>query len=371
MHRDYKNENMILGIDKQHNIMIFIGNGFDISILQKYRKDKLVSSYSKFYDFLCYKEFNKDNLLFKKMSEDKTNGKENWSDFEESLNELLCASISSEDLNCALKEIQNMFLLFLNELVTPEILLKLNDDVLNHKWSINALAKFLGDLDREDFERMNFPSTTDHYHMYNYLFVNFNYTSLFDNYIQLDRYRFEPHPHKHVDTNFTFTPNPNGYLTTGSNERTLWSSFIMTDIIHPHGYQSIPRSLLFGIENVLSDNRCKQTNFNKSYWAQCNPKYKTYFSNTELFIIYGMSIGRSDSWWWNNIYDALQGGHSELIIYFFDKDNCYSKDYVKEKFLKVCNKDLDAESIAQIKEKIYVVLYNDQRKCEMFNLDTD
>lgn len=30
MHRDYKNENMILGVTKQHKIMIFIGNGFDI-----------------------------------------------------------------------------------------------------------------------------------------------------------------------------------------------------------------------------------------------------------------------------------------------------------------------------------------------------
>ena len=168
MHRDYKTENVILGIAKQHNIMIFIGNGFDISILQKYRKDKLVSSYSKFYDFLCYKEFNKNNLLFKKMCEDKNNGKENWSDFEESLNELLCTSISGEELNYALKEIQNMFLLFLNELVTPEILLNLNDDVLNNQWSINALSKFLGDLDSEDFERMNFPTTTNHYHMYNY-----------------------------------------------------------------------------------------------------------------------------------------------------------------------------------------------------------
>ena len=38
---------------KQHNIMVFIGNGFDISVLQKYRDDKLISSYSKFYDFLC------------------------------------------------------------------------------------------------------------------------------------------------------------------------------------------------------------------------------------------------------------------------------------------------------------------------------
>ena len=39
MHRDYKSENIISGIVKQHNIMIFIGNGFDISVLKKYRKD--------------------------------------------------------------------------------------------------------------------------------------------------------------------------------------------------------------------------------------------------------------------------------------------------------------------------------------------
>ena len=49
MYRDYKEEGQFLDVRKQHNIMVFIGNGFDISILQKYRDDKLISSYSKFF----------------------------------------------------------------------------------------------------------------------------------------------------------------------------------------------------------------------------------------------------------------------------------------------------------------------------------
>ena len=70
MFKNYKDEGYIRGIKEQNNIMVFIGNGFDISILKKYREDGLVSSYSKFYDFLCYKGFDKKNLLYKKMEED-------------------------------------------------------------------------------------------------------------------------------------------------------------------------------------------------------------------------------------------------------------------------------------------------------------
>lgn len=194
MFKNYKEEGQIAGIDKQHNIMIFIGNGFDISVLRKYRDDGVISSYGKFYDFICYKGIEKDNLLYKKMKEDKEIGKENWSDFECSLDELLKNDISIKKLEQALKEMQTKFLLFLNEIVTSEVLLKLNDDITKNEWGKKALSGFLGDLSQEDYEKMEFPGKTKHYHMYNYLFVNFNYTSLFDNYIYLDRYQFEPHP---------------------------------------------------------------------------------------------------------------------------------------------------------------------------------
>lgn len=366
MHRNYKKEGQFRGIMKQHNIMVFIGNGFDISILQKYRDDKLISSYAKFYDFLCCKEFNHDNLLFKKMNSDKEEGQENWSDFEESISKLLSESYPRDKIYDALKEMQSMFLLFLNKLVTSEILLKLNDDILNNHWGITALSEFLGDLDKESFEKIEFPSKTGHYHMLNYLFINFNYTSLFDNYIHLDRYGFEPHPYRTVDTNFSFIPNPNGYKKTGTNDETKWSSFIMTDIIHPHGYQNIPRSLLFGIEGDPKAPGSNRTTFNKSYWAQCNQKYKSYFDDTELFIIYGMSIGKSDSWWWDNIYHSLLNEKSELIIYFFDKDNTYSHEYIKDKFISACSASSNEEEKSKIKERIYVVKYNSETNLKMF-----
>ena len=369
MFKNYKDEGYIRGIKEQNNIMVFIGNGFDISILKKYRRDGLISSYSKFYDFLCYRGFDKENLLYKKMEEDKREYKENWSDFECSLGELLKSNISVKTLEESLKEIQTMFLLFLNEIVTPEVLLELNNDIQENEWGKKALEGFLGDLSRDDYERMSFPEKTDHYHMYNYLFVNFNYTALFDNYIYLDKYQFEPHPHKTVDTNFVFYPNPNGFNKFGIDERTRWSSFIMTDIIHPHGYQNIPRSLLFGIENNEYTSDRVLNRFNKSYWAQDNPKYKSYFDAVELFIIYGTSIGETDNWWWKNVYNSLSTKNSELIIYYY-KDRNITEDDVQKMFISACKiPQIFMQQIDKVKEKIYVVFYNENSSHKLFALN--
>ena len=372
MFKNYKDEGQITGITVQHNIMIFIGNGFDISVLKKYRNDGLVSSYSKFYDFLRYKGFDESNVLYKRMREDKFCRKENWSDFECSLGGLLQCNADANVLEDALKQIQSMFLLFLNEIVTPEVLLKLNDDIGRHGWGQRALSGFLGDLDKDDYEKMGFPNKTCHYHMYNYLIINFNYTSLFDNYIYLDKYQFEPRPHKTVDTNFKFYPNPNGYIKQGKNGNTIWSSFVMLDTIHPHGYQNIPRSLLFGIENESYTSNRVLNRFNKSYWAQSNQRYKSYFNDAELFIIYGTSIGETDNWWWGNIYNCLLHGDSELIIYFYDDERIEKdSDSVKQMFIDACNTGHSEAECAKVKEKIYVVLYNEEKTTKMFALKSD
>lgn len=365
---NYKEQGVISGVIEQHNIMIFIGNGFDISVLTKYRNDKLTSSYTKFYDFLCYKGFNKNNCLFEKMSKDKEKRKKNWSDFECSLGELIRSNVSIEELSDALKEIQDMFLLFLNEIVTPEILLSLSNDAAMHEWGKKALSGFLEDLCKEDYERMSFPEKTNHYHMYNYLFVNFNYTSLFDNYVYLDKYQFEPHPYKTVDTNFKFYPNPNGYKKLGMDDKTIWSSFIMMNTIHPHGYQNIPKSLLLGIEDENYISNRELNRFNKSYWAQNNQKYKSYFEGAELFIIYGTSMGETDSWWWKNICHALLTRDSELIIYYYNLDD-FEREYIKQMFIDACRTNFTEEEIWKIKEKIYVVLHDDKCNLKMFGLN--
>lgn len=366
---NYVEDDSFSSVNKQHNIMAFIGNGFDISVLRKYRQDKIVSSYSKFYDYLCYKDFDANNVLFKKMTEDKQNNKENWSDFEYSMGELIEERTSPQILNNALKEIQNKFSLFLNEIVTPDVLLKISEDAEVNEWGINALSYFLGDLGKDDYEKMRFPKTTDHYHMYNYLFVNFNYTSLFDNYIFLDKHQFNPHRFKTVDRNFQFYPNPNAYALERAGDGTIWSSYIMTNTIHPHGYQNIPRSLLFGIEDEKYASNLELTTFNKSYWAQNNQKYKKYFDDAELFIIYGASIGKTDSWWWKNIYNSISEKDSELIIYYYNNSD-YTSEQVKQLFIDSCKVDAEEEDILSVKERIYVVLYDDNSDNFMFGLNT-
>lgn len=62
MYKNYKTDGGLSGVKEQHNIMVFIGNGFDISILTRYRSDKLISSYSKFYDYLCYKYIRENEI---------------------------------------------------------------------------------------------------------------------------------------------------------------------------------------------------------------------------------------------------------------------------------------------------------------------
>lgn len=355
---NYVEDGCFKKLTKQHNIMVFIGNGFDISVLSKYRDDKLVTTYSKFYDFLRFKGFDEENLLYKKMSYDKIEGKEGWSDFECALGELIQEGINSERLDNDLNEIQNMFLLFLNEIVTPQILMKVSKDAEICKWGFNSLSRFLGDLKREDYLNFSFPKLTQHYDLYNFLFVNFNYTSLFDNYIYLDKSQFDPKKYKNIDTNFEFYPDPNLYNCDffKRKEQTVWSSYILTNTIHPHGYQNIPRSLLFGVEDEEFKKLKTLDKFNKSYWAQNDKKYSKYFDETRLFIVYGTSLGKSDCWWWKRIANSLLIADSELIVYYYSKE--YNTEDIKDMFIKACSVNYDEEQIKIIKNKIFVILYS-------------
>ncbi len=342
------------------NIIVFIGNGFDISVLKKYREDKLISSYSKFYDFLCYKNFNKDNIFLKKMKHDKYN-KDNWSDFENAIYSLK-NNYCIEDLQKDLEEIQKYFLLFLNEIVTPDILIKLNREAQENEWAKRTLQKFLADLPKQGYEKIKFPKRTYHHKKYKYTFFNFNYTMLFDNYIYLDKNQHTPEKHRTINTNFEFMPNPNSYnsLEHSFNENTQWSGRVSTELMHPHGNQSVPRSLLFGIENQT------EKVLNKSYWAEMDEKYDIYFNKKSLFIIYGSSIGKSDSWWWNKVYHSIEEFDSELIIYYYSREKDIKEDEIKDIFLNSC--DFDRTIDQKVKNNIFIVIYDNNDKLNAFSL---
>lgn len=262
---DYKNGKKYGGkhfnkIVAQNDIMVFVGNGFDIKILKKLNK-KILPLYQKFFDFLEYAECNKENKLFLKMKQDKGNT-ENWCDFENALYELIPTG-DLDELNEHLFELQTLFSMLLSNIVTTEVIKEIGSNATKYNWAINSLENILGDLDTDSLQNMNFSKNViknGHHQLFVFKFYNFNYTSLLDNYIDLDRQQFKPVIYKTSSNNFHFK----------INNDILYSNVIL-DIVHPNGIQSIPKSILFGYErkgyNEFTD---EDRFFIKSYWTRAD-----------------------------------------------------------------------------------------------------
>lgn len=349
-------KNIFEAIKKQHNIFVLVGNGFDISVLKKFKSGKMrgkTTSYIDFYDYISYFNLSSENnILYQKIKEDKILGKENWSDFENTIKELLDSSKYNNiaELENSVDEFQSHFTKFLNDLVDADTLLKLNEEVRENKLSIQSLGEFLKDL--EDLKHLKFINGLEHYHLYNFVFANFNYTSLLDNYIFLDKSQFDPHRYKQADRNFSFR-----YQLPTSSE-TSFSSYVISETIHPHGVQDVPRSILFGIDLEKYDKgKNMEKRLVKAYWSQYDAKYKSYLEEADLFIIYGMSLGLTDAWWMDTIFDEILKRKVELIIYKFGEDR---KEAVVDMFINCCirHKNSREEEKEEVKNSVHVVSFN-------------
>lgn len=352
MFKKYDNS-IFRDLREQHNIFVLVGNGFDISILKRFKSGKMggkTTSYADFYEYISYYKFsNTNNILYRKMKEDRDDGKENWSDFENTIIELL-ESNNISTLEDSIDEFQSYFTIFLNDLVDADVLLKLNEEVKENRLSIQSLSEFLKDI--RNLNKLNFIKSLNHYDLYNFIFVNFNYTSLLNNYIYLDKHQFDPHRYVEADRNFSLKFKLPGY------SQTEYSSYVISDVIYPHGMQNIPRSILFGIDLKEYDiGRGLEKRLVKGYWSQYNSKYKSYIEQADLFIIYGMSLGLSDAWWMDQIFDSIVEREVELIIYMYGD---YNEDYVKESFISCCirHESSNEDEKVKVKNNIHVVTFN-------------
>lgn len=367
----------------QINILALFGNGIDIHLMEclnvPYR-----TTYQNFYNYLCYKNFDRKNIIFQKMFHDKKENekdpkiKSNWSDFENSLLEIFNENkiIDGKKLLNDFNKFQIEFSNFLNEIITPTMLGKLGIESTIKSTAIDSFTKFLGDLSREEYAKLKFPSIANHYKLFNWEILNFNYTSLLDNILVLDKEQFDPEPYKTVDRQIKFFVNPNNYKNNHCefDSSTILSNYLMTNIRHPHGYQNIPKSMLFGFDNVNQitnfSNRELAKDYLKPYWAQNDKKYKSYFNETNLFIIYGMSLGKSDYWWWNNILKSLILTDAELIIYKYYNDNTIyeSKENVIDTFIDIAKFDGDEFDKEVLYSKIAVVQHTTKDTLHAFKL---
>lgn len=365
-HRSYLNA----GFDSprsQHNVMAFVGNGFDIQVLRDYGSP-IDTRYIGFYHFLKLRSFNTRNPILQEMERLRDVGKENWSDVEGVVAQLLAASpVGAGELVKALRAIQGQFSEFLGLAVPSDLLTRLGTDSMDKGLAVDSLAGFLGDLQPKQYKRSGFPAEIGNFDVFNFVFVNFNYTSLLDDFIFLDQQQFDPLPFRTVDRNFVFEGNPRGVQGATVRSGDTFSSYVMTEVLHPHGHQSIPRSLLFGIDEPTQKrgNRDQTLRLAKPFWAQNERRYKHLFDDTELYIVFGCSLGESDRWWWRHIAESL--GHErersetggcyrpELIIYWYNGGTQGQTEMqVRERFLKAAG----ATDLRDAADFIRVVLYD-------------
>jgi hypothetical protein len=344
-------------VQQQYNIMALVGNGFDIQVLGDYARSTS-TRYQDFYYFLKMKGSYEENLILQQMEKLKNAGEPNWSDVEGSIAGLEGEGGNSEGLQEALSEIQREFSEFLNMVVDSDLLSSVSDDSQSRKRSHASLSTFLGDLaDHEDLRKVPFGAKKGFYDLYNFFFVNFNYTSLLDNYLYLDSKQFDPHPHKTVATNFTFNTNPRQLgVDDGWNYES--SGNLALQVVHPHGYQDIPRSLLFGT-GYHGDPTNTKSRLSKPYWAQAELKYGHLFEDTHLFVIFGCSLGGTDLWWWSSIAKALSADPTRAVIVYWWTDASQSSDGEKnvlERFFDAA--EVDEDDRGKLRRQICVVQYD-------------
>lgn len=375
-HRNYTTADFD-STNKQRNIMAFVGNGFDLQVMHDYNSPTN-TRYESFYYYLKFISFDKDNLIYSRMKMLREQGKDNWSDIEESLTDIIYEGEQGiSKLKEDLAKIQEKFADFLDTAVPATLPVQLGADSMNNKLAINSLLSFIGDLSKDQIKKHKFNQNSSHYDIYNFMFVNFNYTSLLDNYMYLDQVQFDPLPFNNVDRNFTFQVNPAGHDGIGIRPGDNYSSYLVTDLIHPHGSQGIPRSLLLGTDTPpgLVNNQDQKLRLSKPFWAQNKIRYQHLFEDTELYIIFGCSLGQSDKWWWKNIanslnkdtpytrrtenYNGLETFKPEVIIYWYDSELTTTEEYIRRKFLEVASMP---ERYDELEEYIQVIVYNEDSR---------
>lgn len=358
---------------RQHNIMALVGNGFDIQVTRRY-ESRFSPRYPAFYHYLASRDFDSSNLVVQQMAAAKENGEENWSDIEAAIGRLIALNGGLQQVKTVYEStlaIQAAFSEYLELVAPPDLLARVGKDSADGSLAVKSMAYFVGDVAKmsSTFESFAFPAETGHYHLFNFLFVNFNYTPLLDDYAFRDAQQFRPQAHTYADRNFMFWPNPTGRPDGIGNHETGWSSYVRSEVIHPHGQQAIPRSLLFGIDAPDSFNQGTDPHreLMKPYWAMNRIEYGHLFPHTRLFIIFGCSLGESDGWWWRRVYEALNhkpddgSPRSELIIYWWSPAaKPATREDVLDTFLTGVTGNPNSPERASVQDRIQIVLYTDE-----------
>jgi hypothetical protein len=343
-------------------ITFLLGNGFDIQC-------GLKTSYIDFYKYILEKKYSIDltkemdkesiseidNIIYSEIykSRDKI---ETWADLEFQLGVF---TKQLKEKNQDVQESANRFLddfeilkVDLNEYLKY---IQIQDDVeISEDFSnilFTTMDKFFENLFSREYDEVNDMLKANSSSHFQYNFISFNYTNSLEKIIQ----------------SCGEISKRNIFNGSGLNQ------FINKKIINVHGVidklltlglndETQLTSDFFDIDELNDLIKPKSLEYNREYMRR---DAEIIIDNSDIIVIFGMSIGSTDKHWWEKIANILiNSKNKKLIIHLYDeKPSLLSSKMVRIRreskendFLSQLNNlDLSDEQKAQLRKQIYIV----------------
>ena len=343
-------------------ITFLLGNGFDIQC-------GLKTSYLDFYKYILKKKYSInltkeidkelalkiDNIIYSEIYKSKDKIK-NWADLELQLG-VFTKQLQKQnnDVEGLSKRFMEDFETLLEDLNDYLKSIQIQDDVKIKEDFSDVLYTtmndfFYGVLQRENDELNNI--LVDNYSShFNYRCISFNYTNTLKKVIQSCSEvsmpnRLNNSSHSHIfDKEIINVHGVIGrYLTLGLNDETqLATDFFdmsdLNDLIKPKSLENNREYMRRDAENLID--------------------------NSDIIVIFGMSIGSTDKHWWEKIaYSLMNSKNKKLIIHLYEKTPSFlsprkariRRESKENDFLShLDNLDLSDEQKAQLRKQIYIV----------------
>lgn len=332
------------------NILFLVGNGLDLQYGLKTR-------YRDFYDYQIpkYKEKkneNYKNYIYEAIKKDKSNQYCNWSDLEFGIGEI-SKEYGKENKNTDWGKFVNDFVEVGTDLYKY---LSEQDKSFNAEGkTINfrkTLTKLYDDLLEEDSRKLSLYASDKNPHGDDDIrIMTFNYTSVFDRLLKNSIQRM-------IGTLF----NKHSGIT------------LINRVHHAHG--ALGNNPIFGVSfaeqlSDLMDDETAEEFIKEKIIANCrngtNQDNTRLIDSADLIIIFGMSIGETDSYIWGKIVKKSIDSSVPIVIYHYNDKFDYSHPRnpkneiakVEENFIKNANMEkmkLTEEAEERIKDNILIAI---------------
>jgi len=344
------------------NITFLLGNGFDIQC-------GLQTSYINFYEYILKKKYSIeltqdrndklvskiDNMIYSEIYKSKDNI-DTWADLELQLG-IFTKRLKEEnqDTKLADKFLDDFEVLRedLNDYLKG---IQIQDDIqISDDFSdilFTTMDKFFYKVLEQEYDEIKFMLSENTNSHFNYRFISFNYTNSLEIILQ----------------NCKKTAKNNSFNSSNLQQ------ILNKEVINVHGV--IDRFLTLGLNDEtqlasdffdkddLIDLLKPDSLANSREYRRRNAENT--IENSDIIVIFGMSMGSTDKHWWEKIADVLlKAKNKKLIIHLYEKEPSYlygrkvrlRREKKEGEFLShLDDLDLSDEKISQLRKQIYIVM---------------